>query len=246
MGFGALFYPWGLVLQAVALLHFARRRPEGYWLWIIVFGGGLGALIYIVAEVVPDAALLRGVVNQFSRRRRITELERIVIDNPAVGNLEELADLYLEERQFAKARALYDKVLARETDSLDPFYRRGLAEIELGDAAPAVQDLDRVIAKEPKYDFHRGIGMLAHACALAGQTDRADALFQRAVAASTLSETYYNYATFLASRQRTADARAWAERILAKKPTMPRYLRRRERPWFRKAGALLKRLPSGK
>jgi len=24
---------------------------------------------------------------------------------------------------------------------------------------------------------------------------------------------------------------------------MPRYLQRRERPWFRKAGALLKRLP---
>jgi len=25
---------------------------------------------------------------------------------------------------------------------------------------------------------------------------------------------------------------------------MPRYLRRRERPWFRKAAALLKRLPA--
>ncbi|HUL71736.1 MAG TPA: tetratricopeptide repeat protein [Vicinamibacterales bacterium] len=244
MGLGALFYPWGIVLQAVALLHFLRRRPEGYWFWIILVGGGLGALIYIVAEVVPDAALLRGVVNQFSRRRRIAELERIVIDNPAVGNLEELADLYLEERQFAKARALYDKVLARQTDTLDPFYRRGLAEIELGDAAAAVTDLDRVIAKEPKYDFNRGIGMLAHACALAGQTDRADALFQNAVAVSTLSETYYNYAAFLAGHDRPAEARAWAERILAKAPTMPRYLRRRERPWFRKAKALIKRLPT--
>jgi len=244
MGLGALFYPWGFVLQAVALLHFIRRRPEGYWLWIILIGGGLGALVYIVAEVVPDAALLRGVFNQFSRRRRISELEQIVIDNPAVGNLEELADLCLEERQFAKARALYDNVLARQADTLDPFYRRGLAEIELGDAAAAVADLDRVISKEPKYDFNRGIGMLAHACALAGQADRADALFQQAVAASTLSETYYNYATFLAARQRPGEAREWAGRILAKKPTMPRYLRRRERPWFRKASALIKRLPA--
>ncbi len=67
-------------------------------------------------------------------------------------------------------------------------------------------------------------------------------MFKDATAISTLSETYYNYAVFLAARQRTDEAREWAGRILAKKPTMPRYLRRRERPWFRKANALLKQL----
>jgi hypothetical protein len=33
-----------------------------------------------------------------------------------------------------------------------------------------------------------------------------------------------------------------AQRVLAKKPTMRRYLRRRERPWFRRANPLLKRM----
>jgi len=59
---------------------------------------------------------------------------------------------------------------------------------------------------------------------------------------STLTETSLTYATFLASQNRKAEAREWAERILARKATMPRYLQRRERPWFRKAKALLKRL----
>jgi hypothetical protein len=68
-------------------------------------------------------------------------------------------------------------------------------------------------------------------------------LFRQATEISTLSETYFNYAAFLASQNRPAEARDWAQRILAKKPTMPRYLQRRERPWFSKAGALLKRLP---
>jgi hypothetical protein len=27
-----LFYSYGIVLQAIALLHFARRRPDMYWL----------------------------------------------------------------------------------------------------------------------------------------------------------------------------------------------------------------------
>ncbi len=244
MGFIGLFFPWGVILQAVAIVHFVRRRPDTYWLWIILMGGGLGALVYIAAEIVPDANLLRGSLRVFPRRRRIRELERTILDNPAIGNYEELADLCLEEKQYARARQLYDHVIARRTDSLDPFYRRALAEIELNDFPAAVADLDPVIAKDPKYDFHRAIGLLAHALAQTGQLDRADALFTQATAISTLSETYYNYASFLAAQGRNVDAREWAQRILAKKPTMPRYLRRQERPWFRKATALIKKLPA--
>jgi hypothetical protein len=50
---------YGVVLQIMALVHFARRRPDTYWLWIILFGGGIGALVYIFIEVLPDAGLLR-------------------------------------------------------------------------------------------------------------------------------------------------------------------------------------------
>jgi hypothetical protein len=223
------------VLQVLAIVHWVRRRPETYWLWIILIGGGLGALIYIVAEVVPDASLLAQSMQRLSRRRRIKLLEAVVLQNAAIGNVEELADLLLEERQFARARALYDKVLAGHSDShsLDPIYRRGIACLELGDAAAAVADLDRVVAKDPKYDFNRALGLLGHAHALAGHAEKADAIFKNAVAVSMLSETYYNYATFLSAQNRAADAREFAQRILASKATVPRYLQRRDRIWYR-------------
>jgi hypothetical protein len=242
MGLTGLFYPWGIILQALAVVHFVRRRPDTYWLWIIIIGGGLGALVYIAAEVLPDVMLFRGVLAGVARRKRVAVLEAVVKENPAVGNLEELADLYLEEGQFARARELYDKVLGSRSDSLDAYYRRGLAELSLDDAKAAVADLDHVVSTDPKYDFNRAIGLLAHACALTGQTARADELFQKAVAITTLSETYYNYATFLADQKRTDEARDYAQRILSRKSTMPRYLQRRERPWFRKAKALLNKL----
>lgn len=242
MALTALFYPWGFILQAVAIAHFIRRRPDTYWLWIILIGGGLGALVYIVAEVVPDVDLLRGSMNTFSRRRRIRELERIVIDNPAVGNQEELADLYLDDGQPARARELYDRVISPRSNLLNPVYRRGLAELAMDDVPAALADLEQVVSKDPKYDFHRAMGLLAHAYARAGQPEKADATFKKATDISTLSETYYNCASFLADQHRDGEARAWAERILAKRPTMPRYLRRRERPWLRKAAALLKRV----
>jgi hypothetical protein len=240
MGFGGLFYPWGVLLQALAIVHFVRRRPDGYWLWVILFLGGLGALIYIVVEVVPDAPLLRNSLRGVPRRRRMRQLEAIILENPAVGNLEELADLYLEDRKYARARELYDRVITPRTDSPDPYYRRGIAAIELKDYAAAATDLERVVAINPKYDFHRAIALLAHACAQLGQAEKADALFQQATSLSTASETYHNYATFLLAQGRKAEAHEWANRILAKKPTMPSYLRRRERPWFRAAKAILK------
>src|SRR4029079_976893 len=193
MGLTGLFYPWGFILQAVAILHFVRRRPDTYWLWIILIGGALGALVYIVAEVVPDLGLLRGSLNAFPRRRRIHELERIIIDNRAIGSQEELSDLYLEEGKFARARELYNRVITPRSDSLDPFYRRAIAELALDDAPAAVSDLERVVAQEPKYDLHRAIGLLAHAYARTGQADRAEAAFKQATDISTLSETYYNY-----------------------------------------------------
>jgi hypothetical protein len=244
MGFIGLFYPWSIVLQALAVLHFVRRRPDTFWLWIILIGGGLGALVYIVAEVIPDLGLLRGSLQVFPRRRRIRGLEALILDNPAVGNLEELADLYLEEGKFARARELYDKVITPRTDALDPYYRRGIAELELGDGAAAVADLERVVSKDAKYDLHRALGLLAQAYALNNQPDQASATFARATEVSTLSETYCNYAAFLVTQGRPAEAREWAERMLAKRPTMPAYLRRRERPWFRKAKAILKAAPA--
>jgi hypothetical protein len=237
------FFQWGILLQVLAVLHFIRRRPETFWLWVIIFFGPPGAFIYILMEVVPDLGLLRQSFEGFGRRKRIKYLEALVQQNPAAGNYEELGDLYLDEGQYAKARACYDKAITPRTTHADPIYRRAVAAVHMGDFASATEDLEHVTARDPKYDSNRALGLLAHAYANTGQPGDAETHFQQALELSTLSETYYNYATFLAAQNRTAEARQFAERILSKKPTMPRYLQRRERPWFRKASALLKRLP---
>jgi len=239
----SLIYPWGIILQVLALLHFIRRRPEMYWLWIIIFFGPLGALVYIFMEVVPDLGLLRHSFDGFSRRGRIAHLEAMVLQNPSVGNYEELAGLYLDEGNYKRARECYDKSISPRTDYPDPVYRRAIAEIHLSDFEAAAADLEYVTSLDRKYDSHRAMALLAHGYANTGRTDEADRLFQHVTELSTASETYFNYATFLASQKRNTEAREWAKRILAKKPTMPRYLQRRERPWFRKASTLLKRVP---
>src|ERR1700761_2124237 len=243
MGFlSHLFFPWGLLLQGFAIIHFIRRRPEIYWIYIILFLGPLGALVYIFVEAVPDLGLLRQSFKVFPRRKRISELETTVRDNPSAGNYEELGDLYMEDGRLQQARAAFDKAIAARADTLDPFYRRGVCAILLGDASVAIPDLERAVREDPDYDFYRAAGLLAHAYAQTGQKEKAEDLFRRTTAASTSSETSLNFASLLASEGRNAEARQWAQKVLDKKPTMPDYLRRRERPWFRSARALLKRL----
>jgi hypothetical protein len=244
MGFlSHLLFPWGLLLQIFAIVHFIRRRPDMFWIFIILFLGPLGALIYIFVEVLPDAGLLRQSFKVFPRRKRISELETTVRDNPSAGNYEELGDLYMEDGRLQQARATFDKAIAARADTLDPFYRRGVCAILLGDAPTAIADLERAVREDPDYDFYRAAGLLAHAYAQTGQKEKAEALFRSTTVTSTLSETYLNFAALLASEGHNAEARAWAQKVLDKKPTMPDYLRRRERPWFRRASQMLKSLP---
>ena len=189
-----LFFQYGIVLQALAIVHFVRRRPESYWLFIILIGGAVGALAYIALEVIPDAGLLRVAFQAFPRRKRIKELQIAIIDNPSIGNYEELGDLYLDDKQYAKARECLDRVVSASNRSPDPFYRRALAAVAMGDFQAAVADLDQVYERDPRYDYQRAAGLRAHALGKIGEREKAAELFADVTTTSTLSETQYNYA----------------------------------------------------
>jgi hypothetical protein len=242
--FSHIFYPWGIILQVLAVVHFFRRRPDNFWFYVIIFLGPPGALIYLAVEAIPDAGLLRQSFKIFPRRKRIRELEAMVRVNPSAGNFEELGDLLMDDGKFAQARAAFDSAVAARADSLDAFYRRGVCAMQLGDAPAAIPDLERAVNAEFDYDFYRAAGLPAHAYAKTGQKQKAEALFERATVRSTLSETYLNYAELLASDGRTAEAREQVQKVLDKTHAMPGYLRRRERPWTRRARKTLKQLPA--
>src|SRR5258708_33259010 len=115
-GLSSHFYPWGFVVQGVALWHFVKRRPEGYWLYIIIFGSVLGAGAYIVVEMIPDLGLRRGVFQGFGRRSGIQAVELQVRDNPSWGELGEVAALYVERENYGNAGGCVNcAVFARET-----------------------------------------------------------------------------------------------------------------------------------
>jgi hypothetical protein len=231
----------GVVLMVLALVHYVRRQPSFYWLYLILFLGPLGALIYLAIEWLPEL-FDPGAFRFVERGRRAREVEANIRQNPSAGNYEELGLLRLDKGDWAGARACFDRALAQRTDSLDPFYRRGLAEVELGEYDAARADLEHVVTEDAGYDFQRAAGLLALADWKTGNLERAQKLFVEVLRTSTLTETQLHYAEFLAETGHPEEARRQALRIQEKRGQMPGFQRRRERKLFRRNSALLRRV----
>jgi len=161
-------HPWGIALQVLALVHLIRRHGAYYWFFIILMGGPIGALIYIVIEVVPDLGLIRDAFAGQARKKRILLVETTILDNPSAANLEELGELYWDQKEYAKARELFGRSIEARSDSLHAFYRRGQCALELGNFADAIPDLAHVVAHDRDYDSYRAAALLAHSYAMTG------------------------------------------------------------------------------
>src|SRR2546423_1800529 len=195
-GLSYLFYPWGFIVQGLAIVHFVRRRPENYWFYIIFFGGFLGASVYIVAEVLPDLGLLRGVFQGFGRRSRIQKVETAILDNPSPANYEELGELYKDQGQFEKARDAFNHTITGRSDSIYTFYSRAQSSLGMKDLAAAIPDLERVVAGDRKFDYYRAAGLLADADAQKGQLGSAGQLFSEGTQILTTPGKVFNYTGF--------------------------------------------------
>ena len=241
--FSHLFYPWGFVIQIAALVHFFwRRRASSVWLWIIFLGGFVGAAAYLIVEVLAEADLLRKAFERGARKTRIAGVEAQIVDNPSVANLEELGELYWDEKDYMKAFDAFNRAVAAGSDSTRTFYRRGQCSLELGDAGAALPDLEYAFRTEPKLDLYRGGMFLARAYAATGRHGEAATVFSTVMQHTSTPEMLCSYAGFLAEQNRHHEAREWLSRLEEMKRSAPRFVLRTERAWFNKGKALRKQL----
>ena len=103
-------FGYGFVFQVAAVIHWSRKRPEAFWLWIIIIGGIIGALAYFLIEGLPDLSNLQRTLRGPARRKRIQVLRALVMQNPSAGNYEELGELLLDDKRYREAREAFDRV----------------------------------------------------------------------------------------------------------------------------------------
>jgi hypothetical protein len=236
------FFGYGFILQILAIVHWAKRGRDRFWIWIIIFGGVVGAVAYFLIEGLPDWDDLKRSLKGPARRRRIAQLRALILDNPSAGNYEDLGELLVQQKKWPEAREAFDKAIAARSDSLDSFYWRGVAAFEVGDDEAALRDLRQVVKVNPKYDYSRAQCYLARALARSGNKAEAQAAFERLTEITTAAESLVHAADFFAANNQQPAARNLVDAILARRATMPAYQKRRDRPYLRRASRLARKL----
>jgi len=120
---------WGILLRIVAIVHFIRRRPDFYWIWVILIHP-IGALVYIVTEVIPDAGLLRVLESRTSACRLPSAAEAVRFEKLLQGD--------------AKTPLVEKKLLARGGDTVIELAWYGTPDDPVW-AEQAVAELERAV-----------------------------------------------------------------------------------------------------
>jgi len=225
-------------VQGLAIVHFIRRRPENYWFTSSFFSDRLAPPLH-PCRGAARSGIARGVYQGFGRRSRVQIVER----KSWISFAGQLRKSWVSSTKIwgnLRRRAKRSIMRSRGVAIPPTVYSRAQSSLGLNDLAGAIPDLEHVVAADRKFDYYRAAGLLADAYARTGQLERADQLFAEVTQISTTPETLYNYASFLNTANRQNEARDWLRKLEAKKRTLPRYMQRRERPWFRKGKALLK------
>ena len=167
----------------------------------------------------------------FPRRRRIRELEAAILDNPSAGTTKNwpICTWRTEVRPRPGVLRQSHLVANRFAGS---FLSARRVRHRIGRFPSAVADLERVIRRIRSMTSSEPQDLLAHAYANTGQAEKAEAIFREVTVISTFSETYYNYALFLASQSGCRGSRMGPEDP-GEETNHARISRRRERPWFR-------------
>lgn len=231
------------ILDIALVVHAAKTGRFSPWGYIILFLPGIGAAIYIVAELAPEwLGSYRGqvarqtvtrAVNPTRRYRALTD-ELAVVDT--IFNRAALAEECLRLGRFDEALSHYVRLIARPlADEAQFFLGKARAEVGQGQPAAAVATLEELMRRWP--DFHSPDGHLLYAVALeeSGRHEEALANYANCGQYFPGAEPRVRQAQLLQRLGRELEAKAIALDVVRGLRRAPAHVRKNQRQWL--AGA---------
>src|SRR5439155_5428086 len=170
-----------LLLDITLIYHASKTGRLQPWAFIILMIPLVGALAYIVVELVPEwfgspgaQQVRRRVANKLDPEKRYRELSDRMLDADTIANRSALAAECLELGRFDEAERHYDHILSLPLGD-DPIYALGKARAQFGAKRPseAIATLDNLQSHWPNFQSAEAHLLYARALAQAGRADEA-------------------------------------------------------------------------
>jgi len=229
-----------MLLDITLVYHAAKTGRLQPWAFIILMIPLVGALAYIVVELVPEwfgspgaQQVRRRVANKLDPEKRYRELSDRMLDADTIANRSALAAECLELGRFDEAERHYDHILSLPLGD-DPIYALGKARAQFGAKRPseAIATLDNLQSHWPNFQSAEAHLLYARALAEAGRADEALEEFSALLAYSPGAEVRVRYGMLLKLVGRTAEARVVFNELLLQMKRAPKHARDMQAEWL--------------
>jgi hypothetical protein len=243
-----LFLILPYIVQALLIVHVIKTGRNFLWIWVLILlPFGLGAVVYVGAEILPElfrSRTARRTARGFKRAMDPgADLRRYENEAQVTGNVasrQRYAEELVRHQRYGEAIAQYRQALTGLFEH-DPNLMLGLAQAQFaqGDARGARTTLDELIARNP--DFRSPDGHLLYARALEAEGNVAKALeeYRTLAPAYPGAEASVRYAQLLKAQGELAESQRVARELLERARIAPGHYRRAQREWLDAARRLI-------
>ena len=247
--FYELFYsvPWlgriiGLLIfafQIWMIVDCVRSGNEWYWIWIILFLGPVGALIYFFVCKYRSTGIERSFSKRRLQQRQIEELKGKIHHLDKADHYTALGDVYRERREWVLAQQAYEAALERDGEMFDAKVHLGYVLLAQNRAPEAWKFLEPAFRQKPTFESGQLLWHCARCRVALDQLSEARVLYEQLLGSHSFFEAQYEYAELLA---RSGDDGTCVQRLtelIHDIRSAPRFAQRTSRPWLKKARKLL-------
>ena len=242
----------GLLLTYVPAIllcwHCVRTGRDQYWLWNVLMFPGIGSVVYIVLNILPEIYggktarnVAKAARETLDPHREYREAKQACEDTPTVRNQSRLAAAAMVMGHFAEAEALY-RTAAQGVHAEDPVLLLGLANalLELKQPADALAVLEKLGQDEAHGRTPSAALSLGRAYEALGRLAEADDAYQWAADRMPGYEALGRYAGFMARHGRADEARAMVADMDRRMEKLKGNFRKEAQMWRDHAAASLR------
>ena len=231
-----------VIIAVFFAIHAMRQGREMYWLWVLFVFPFLGSLVYFFAVYLPNSRLENALRSGSSEAlkllnpgKNLRDAERAYDLTPSVGNQMRVASALLAAGKTAQAIRTFDACLERASaNDLDLRIEAAKAKIEGDQAEQAITLLRDVRRQNDAYRVQEVTLLSARALANAGQDSAAGQQFEYLYKNFGAIEVKVEYAIWLLSRKKTAQANEVKTEIDQAVKHWPRHAKYLNKPLLKK------------